>query len=830
MGKINLNIIPINGVVFPNQIIKLLIPPSSVFFEKSMIGSFIGICFQKNQNQKNTTPSNLTEIGIAVKVNHEVVETGNLSERQFKMMGGVTLRRFKVKKFFSVSHPLTAEVELFQDDISPEVEATLSQTGVIKNLKELATKYVELLPESEMRLRRKTEYIRAETSVTKLHYTIASYLRISDEEKYKLLEMDDAKERINKIIQILEEEVKMHEVKGDIKKKVSENIQKDVRKETLKRHLAEINKELYGSDKDEMAVLQEKITNAKLPDDILETAMRELSRLRQMGPRDPDYNVQKKYLETLVELPWSVSSEEINDINRAEEVLHRDHAGLDKIKKRILEFLAVKILKKNSKGSILCFQGPPGVGKTSLGKSIAESLGRKFERVALGGVRDEAEIRGHRRTYVGAMPGVFVEALVRCKTNNPVILLDEIDKVGNHSHHGDPSSALLEVLDPNQNNTFKDHYLGVPFDLSNVLFIATANTLETIQPALLDRMEVISLEGYTLYEKVDIAKNYLFPKQIKENGLEGSPLEFPDDALQFLVEYYTREAGVRTLERKIGSVCRKIAFDFLKAKQSQTDPGKITITTEKFRITPDFIETVLGPKAYDEDIAQRIDQPGIAIGMAWTQYGGKILLVETSKAPGHGKIQITGKLGDVMKESVLTAIGWIKAHQELISLISNNTREHKNDIAETISNEPMFDKYDLHVHFPAAAIPKDGPSAGITITIALISLLTGKRVRNDISMTGEISLKGAVLPVGGIKEKCLAAYSNGIKKVILPERNRKDVEEISKEIRENITFYFAKHISDVINIALDTGLSSEEVESVVKLTSTNNNVNKNSKL
>jgi len=828
MGKINLNIIPINGVVFPNQIIKLLIPPSSVFFEKSMIGSFIGICFQKNQNQKNTTPSNLTEIGIAVKVNHEVVETGNLSERQFKMMGGVTLRRFKVKKFFSVSHPLTAEVELFQDDITTEAEAALTQSGVIKTLKDLAIKYVELLPESEMRLRRKTEYIRAETSVTKLHYTIASYLRVSDEEKYKLLEMDDAKERINKIIQILEEEVKMHEVKGDIKKKVSENIQKDVRKETLKRHLAEINKELYGSDKDEMGLLQEKIQNSKLPDDVMETALRELSRLRQMGPRDPDYNVQKKYLETLVELPWGVSSEEINDINRAEDVLQRDHAGLEKIKKRILEFLAVKILKKNSKGSILCFQGPPGVGKTSLGKSIAESLGRKFERVALGGVRDEAEIRGHRRTYVGAMPGVFVEALVRCKTNNPVILLDEIDKVGNHSHHGDPSSALLEVLDPNQNNTFKDHYLGVPFDLSNVLFIATANTLETIQPALLDRMEVISLEGYTMYEKVEIAKNYLFPKQIKENGLEGSHIEFPDDALQFLVEYYTREAGVRTLERKIGSVCRKIAFDYLKTKQSQTDPGKITITTEPFRITPDFIETVLGPKAYDEDIAQRIDQPGIAIGMAWTQYGGKILLVETSKAPGHGKIQITGKLGDVMKESVLTSIGWIKAHQELISFISNNSRENKNDIAETISHDPLFDKYDLHVHFPAAAIPKDGPSAGITITIALISLLTGKKVRSDISMTGEISLKGAVLPVGGIKEKCLAAYANGIKRVILPERNRKDVDEISKEIRENITFYFVKNISDVINIALDTGLSLEEVENIVKLTYSN--VNKNSKL
>ena len=490
MGRINLNIIPINGVVFPNQVIKLLIPPNSVFFgifffpsfylnyliEKSMIGSFIGICFQKNQNLKNTAPSNLTEIGIAVKVNHEVVETGNLSERQFKMMGGVTLRRFKVKKFTSVTHPFTAEVELFQDDLTPEAEAALVQSGIVKTLRDLAIKYVELLSESEIRIRRKSEYIRGENSVSKLHYTIASYLKISDEEKYKLLEMNDTKERINKIIQILEEEVKMTEVKGDIKKKAQDNLHKDVRKETLKRHLAEINKELYGSDKDELSALEEKIQNANPPAEVLETALRELNRLRQMGPRDPDYNVQKKYLETLVELPWSKASDEINDINKAEQVLNRDHAGLEKIKKRILEFLAVKILKKNSKGSILCFQGPPGVGKTSLGKSIAEALGRKFERVALGGVRDEAEVRGHRRTYVGAMPGVFVEALLRCKTNNPVILLDEIDKVGNQSLHGDPSSALLEVLDPNQNNTFKDHYLGLPFDLSNVLFIATANT------------------------------------------------------------------------------------------------------------------------------------------------------------------------------------------------------------------------------------------------------------------------------------------------------------------------------------------------------------------
>lgn len=418
-----------------------------------------------------------------------------------------------------------------------------------------------------------------------------------------------------------------------------------------------------------------------------------------------------------------------------------------------------------------------------------------------------------------------MEALLRCKTNNPVILLDEIDKVGNHSNHGDPSSALLEVLDPNQNNTFKDHYLGTPFDLSNVLFIATANTLETIQPALLDRMEVITLEGYTLYEKIEIAKNYLLPKQIKENGLIESHIEFPEEALKFLVDYYTREAGVRTLERKIGSVCRKVAFDFLKAKESQDESSKITLTSDPFKITESFVEFVLGPRAYDEDISQRIDQPGIAIGMAWTQFGGKILLVETSKAPGHGKIQITGQLGDVMKESVLTSLGWIKAHQELISLISNESKE----IVETLqTSDPLLDKLDLHVHFPAAAIPKDGPSAGITITVALISLLTGKKVRNDVAMTGEISLKGAVLPVGGIKEKCLAAYSHGIRRVILPERNKKDIEEISKEIRDNIQFFFAKHISDVITVALETHLSLEAVENVVRLSSSN--IHKSSKL
>jgi ATP-dependent Lon protease len=431
--------------------------------------------------------------------------------------------------------------------------------------------------------------------------------------------MNEIEERITKINEHLEELIKQADVKGDIKKKANQGMQEEMRRQVLKRQLQEINRELYGSEKDELGKLEQKLNEAGLPDDIKEKVMPELNRLRQMTPRDPDFNIQKKYLDTIADLPWKKASIEKNDIMYAEQILNRDHAGLEKIKKRILEFLAVKILKKNSKGSILCFQGPPGVGKTSLGKSIAEALGRKFERVSLGGVRDEAEMRGHRRTYIGAMPGVFIEAMLRAKTNNPVILLDEIDKLGKNSNHGDPSSALLEILDPNQNHTFKDHYLGVPFDLSNVLFIGTANYLETIPGPLLDRMEIINLSGYTVQEKLEIAKNYLIPKQITENGLDKTHIEFNDHSLKFLIDRYTREAGVRSLERNVASICRKVAFEYLRTVQiGEKDKTKSETPFSTVKVTNEFVEEVLGPRVNEDDVSTRIDQPGISIGMAWT--------------------------------------------------------------------------------------------------------------------------------------------------------------------------------------------------------------------
>jgi len=660
-------------------------------------------------------------------VTQEAIESGNMIETS-KIIGGVTLKRFKVLKFTSTTPPFQAEVELLNEDLSIEKENKMHNDGLIKKLQEYSMKYIGLISETEARARTRADFIKSESNLLRLHYTIANYLKISDEEKYHLLEINDPEERIKKLVQILEEQIKLGEVKGEIMQKTKQNMQQEMRREFLKKHLKEINKELYGSEKDEMAVLEQKINEAGMPEEVLEKVKQEFNRLRQMNSRDPDYNVQKKYLDIVVDLPWNKSSQEINDITHAEKILNRDHAGLEKIKKRILEFLAVKILKKNSKGSILCFQGPPGVGKTSLGKSIAEALGRKFHRVSLGGVRDEAEIRGHRRTYVGAMPGVFIEALLRCKTNNPVILLDEIDKVGRDGLRGDPSSALLEVLDPSQNHTFKDHYLGLPFDLSNVLFIATANNLETIQGPLLDRMEVISLPGYTLYEKTEIAKNYLVPKQIQENGLEKSHVEFPDSALQYLINYYTREAGVRNLERSIGSICRKVAFDYLKTQSigDEIDNKKENKPKKPFKtvkVTEKFIEEVLGPKMYDDDLGQMVDQPGIAIGMAWTQAGGKLLLVEASKAPGKGHLQITGQLGDVMKESVLTAYGWIKAHQELLSLLTLSPASRKTAIATELKSDLQLEKFDINIHFPAAAIPKDGPSAGITICIAMVILI-----------------------------------------------------------------------------------------------------------
>lgn len=683
------------------------------------MGSFIGVCFQKDRTKKTATQGNITEVGIAVKVTTEFIDSGPIIDST-KVISGVSLRRFRIRKYNITLPPFNADVDLYNDDLSLDRENNLHNDGIVKKLKELAFRYVDLITESDIKAKSRTDYIRNETNIIKLHYTIAEYLKISDEEKYQLIEIDELEARIEKLLIMIQDQIRILEAKGELKQKARENIQREVRKQYLKKHLQEINKEIWSGEKDELSHLEEKIHDAKLPEEVHEKAMQELNRLRQMGARDPDYNVQKKYLDTLVELPWSKSSEEINDINHAEKIMNKDHAGLEKVKKRILEFLAVKILKKDSKGSILCLQGPPGVGKTSLGKSIAQALGRKFERVALGGVKDEAEIRGHRRTYVGAMPGVFIEALLKCKTNNPVILLDEIDKIARNSYQGDPSSALLELLDPNQNNSFRDHYLGMPFDLSNVLFISTANTLETIQGPLLDRMEIISLAGYTLYEKTEIAMNYLVPKQIHENGLKPNYIEFQVPDVHYIISHYTREAGVRTLERTIGAICRKVAFDFLKHQQ----PAKEKSRKEEFKpvkVNEKYIEEVLGPRIFEEDFHEQIDQPGIVVGMAWTQVGGKIMLVETSRADGRGKLEITGQLGDVMKESVSTALGWIRANKHLINLIMTYAYE-KNILEEEPLNDFKLEDHDINIHFPAASIPKDGPSAGIAITVALVMI------------------------------------------------------------------------------------------------------------
>jgi len=828
MSRTTLQVVPINGVVFPHQSIQLYIPSTSNLFKKNLVGTSLGLCFQKDSTRKFSILSYLTDIGIIVKVTDEVTESTN---GQYKMIRGAAIRKFKLRSFLPKMQALSAEVELLPDEVSITKDDIFFKDGVAARLKDLSYRYIELVCRNQQKLRAKLDLVRSENNLTKLHYIIASYLRVGDEEKCKLLEIDNIRDRILKLISILEQELKTREA-GLFSSNNDDKAQDDSPRSPQRVKMEnKFNNLSDGSQ--EINILEAKIKDGHLPKEALSVAMQELKRLKQMDTQSSDYYIQKKYLDTIADLPWSKKSVENNDINLAEKVLEESHAGLEKVKERILEFLAVKILRKDSKGTILCLHGPPGVGKTSLGKSIAQSLQRKFERIALGGVRDEAEVRGHRRTYVGAMPGTFIQSLLKCNTNNPVILLDEIDKVGKNSNQGDPSAALLEVLDPNQNNTFKDHYLGMPFDLSNVLFIVTANSLDTIPLPLLDRMEVISLSGYTIYEKIRIAEDYLVGRQIEENGLDKNHIRFSPESLSYIINHYTAEPGVRNLERSIGAICRRVAFDFLKFQKG----AAIAATTETdnfntvgcvhfptIEVTKEFVEEVLGPRAYENEITKRIDQPGISIGLAYTSVGGKVLLIEAAKYAGSGKLQITGHLGDVMKESVMTALGWIKSRAELIYLLT----QEKSFTVKGFTPDLFFSENDLHIHFPAAAIPKDGPSAGITIAIALISLMTNKKVKSDVAMTGEISLTGSVLPVGGIREKCLAAYSNGLKQVILPFGNKKDIIDIPDEAKAGLSFHFVKHISEAIPLAIEADISIREIENANKFGS--KTIHKSSKL
>jgi ATP-dependent Lon protease len=607
--------------------------------------------------------------------------------------------------------------------------------------------------------------------------TIA-FSNISIEEKQEVLTTIDIKERLNKANIMINKKLQTLELGEKIQSDIQSKIGKTQREMYLREQMKAIQKEL-GEDADtsEIKELKQKIKKAKMPEEARKVAEKEVERLVQMHPSSAEYTVARTYLDWLIELPWSKSTKDNLDIETVQQKLDDDHYNLEKVKKRIVEYLAVRKLKADMKGPILCFVGPPGVGKTSLGRSIAEAIGRKFIRMSLGGIRDEAEIRGHRRTYIGALPGRIIQGIKKAGSNNPVFMLDEIDKVG-YDFRGDPSSALLEVLDPEQNFSFSDHYLEVTFDLSKVMFIATANMSEPILPALKDRMEVIEIPSYVEEDKVHIAFDFLIPKQINEHGLNDKLITFTEDAVKLIINSYTREAGVRNLERQIAAICRGVAKDVALAK----DISKVETKT----ITKKQVEKYLGPKKFFPETAERINETGIAVGLAWTPVGGDILFIEASKMKGKGELKLTGQLGDVMKESAQAAMSYIRAKADEIGIEDN-----------------FHENYDIHIHVPAGAIPKDGPSAGITLYTALLSLLTRQRVRSDIAMTGEITLRGLVLPVGGIKEKVLAAHRSGIKTVLLPKKNEKDLVEIPDQIRKEMTFHFLDKMGDVFDLVFE---------------------------
>jgi ATP-dependent Lon protease len=711
-------------------------------------------------------PDDLYDVGVAGSV-----------ARMMKVPDG-TLRilvqgaeRIRIESYVSEQPYLVARIEPMPDVLDPSTELE----ALTRNVQSTFTQIIEAIPYLPEELQLAVANI---DDPSALSHLIAGALRISTEEKQELLETVDVTRRLRRLSEILTRELEVVQLGSKIQSQVESEIDKGQREYFLRQQLKAIQDELGEGDEQQAEIneLRERIEAAGLPEEAQKSAERELSRLEKLPPVAAEYGVIRTYLEWLVDLPWSNQTEDNLDIAHARKVLDQDHYDLEEVKDRILEYLAVRKLNPESPGPILCFVGPPGVGKTSLGRSIAKALGREFERISVGGVRDEAEIRGHRRTYIGALPGTIIRALRDAGTRNPVFMIDEIDKMG-ADFRGDPSSAMLEVLDPAQNATFRDHYLDLPFDLSEVLFIATANILDTVPPALQDRMEVINLAGYTVEEKLHIARRYLVPRQLRANGLKASQIEFADPALNAVIEEYTREAGVRNLEREIGTICRKVARQVAEGKAK----GKVRVSAKRAR-------ELLGKRRFFSEQRRRTKDPGVATGLAWTPVGGVVLFVEASAVPGSGNLTITGQLGDVMKESAQAALTWVRRHSE--------------ELAPDLPDD-WFAKHDIHVHIPAGAVPKDGPSAGVAMTTALASLISNRPVRNDVAMTGEITLTGQVLPIGGLKEKSLAAQRAGIKQVIVPDRNEGDVEEISEEERHDLEFVYADEIGDVLKTALE---------------------------
>jgi ATP-dependent Lon protease len=780
-----LPILPLRGVVvYPQTAVPLTVgQPRSIRLVDDVVAAdkLVGLVAAMNPELESPGPNDLYKVGVIATV-HRLLRAPDGTIRL--LVQGMD--RFRLGEFVEEEPYLKAKIEL-----APEkIEQGLEIDALARNARDQFQQITQMIPSFPEEL---------VNSITSLEdplqtvYTIANFQRMDLKDAQEILEIDSVSEKLRKLIGLLVREAEVLSLGQKIQNEARGEIEKVQREYFLREQMKAIQKEL--GEKDEQAAeiedFRKKIDEAKMPEEADKQARRELDRLSRLSSASAEYGVIRTYLDWLVSLPWSKSTEDNLDISHAREILNADHYGLEDVKDRIVEFLAIRklrldrkdeareaskdLIRREREGVILCFIGPPGVGKTSLGQSIARAMGRKFIRASLGGVRDEAEIRGHRRTYIGALPGRILQSLRRIESRNPVFMLDEVDKL-TFDYHGDPASALLEVLDPEQNSEFRDNYLEVAFDLSQVFFIATANTAETIPGPLLDRMEVIYLSGYTDSEKIAIAKGYLIPRQIRENGLHPDEINFSDEALQKMIREYTREAGVRNLERRIGAVCRKVGTRIAEGK------GK------KFNITPELVEEFLEHPIYagTEELNERTSMPGIVPGLAYTPFGGDVLFIEATRMPGARGFQVTGSVGNVMQESARAALSYVRSRAEAMGLPSD-----------------FFDKNDIHLHIPAGATPKDGPSAGVTMATALVSLISGRRVKPHLGMTGEITLRGQVLPIGGVKEKILAAHRNGLKTVILPKRNKFDLDDVPEEIKKSMQFIFVETMDDVLNAALE---------------------------
>jgi ATP-dependent Lon protease len=756
-------------VLFPHAVLPLTVGRESSIQLIESLGEerAIVVTAQLDPRLDAPKPTDLHTVGTLATV-HKVVRMPNQS--RFVFTEGVS--RVRLVGFVQSEPYMVAEVEILEElapATSPEFEALVR--NVVGQFQQIVTESPTLSDEL------RTIAANIDEPAKLVDFVASSLPFLTTDDKQQLLETPSIADRLEQLNKLLAKEIEVQQLRTKIQTEVQDQVQQSQRDYYLREQLKAIQKELGEQDEGQRDTeeLRQKIEAAGMPEDVKKEALKELGRLQRMSPMAADYGLTRNYIEWLALLPWAKSSGSKVDIGKAKEILDEDHYELKKVKDRILDYLSVLELKPDMKGPILCFVGPPGVGKTSLGRSIARALGRKFQRISLGGMHDEAELRGHRRTYIGALPGQIIQSIRRAETNDPVIMLDEVDKLG-RDFRGDPASALLEILDPAQNNTFRDNYLDVPFDLSKVLFICTANMLDTVPPPLIDRMEIIPLQGYSEEEKVHIASRYLIPRQIKENGITAEQIEFPEDAVRYIIRHYTREAGVRKLEQTIGTVCRKQA-----RRVVEGHPEKLVVTRETLK---EFLGGI--QVRVETEVAERVKRPGVAVGLAWTPAGGDILFIEANKMKGKGGFTMTGQIGEVMQESMQAALTWVRSNAARLGLAEDFTKD-----------------IDLHIHVPAGAIPKDGPSAGVTMATVLASLLTDTPVRPLTAMTGEITLSGNVLPVGGIKEKFLAARRAGVQNIILPAENRQNVEEdLTPEMMEGVKVHYASEIEDVLEVAL----------------------------